>query len=245
MSMATAVVPRAAAHGVGPRRFDAVTIALHWTTVALIVAMFASGWGMGLAGDRAQEETLLYLHRSLGVLTWITALCRILWRLAFAFLPPFPLAMPKIQQRAARLSEYGLYALLLIQPLTGMAHSLARGRPFPVLAWRAPAVMARDKALAHLFHDTHELGAWILLGLIALHIAAALFHRFVARDEVFGSMAPWKPSPVKRLAKARDDRVPRTGGLAKTQAGEVTAATSAGTIFVWLMGCGRRAGNAE
>ena len=28
---------------VGPRRFDLVTIALHWTTVALIVGMFASG----------------------------------------------------------------------------------------------------------------------------------------------------------------------------------------------------------
>jgi cytochrome b561 len=171
-----------------------VTIALHWTTVALIVGMFATGLSMGLATDHEQEETLLYLHRSLGALTWVTAFCRIVWRLGFAFIPPLPSAMPKVQQHLAKLSEFGLYALLLVQPLTGLAQSLTRGRPFPLLAWQAPAVMARDKALTHLFHGIHAFSAWALLGLIALHILAALFHRFVVKDEVFGSMAPWKPS---------------------------------------------------
>jgi cytochrome b561 len=193
MSIATAVGPHAEM-AIGVRRFDAVTIALHWTTVALIVGMFATGWSMGLATDHDQEETLLYIHRSLGVLTWITALGRITWRLGFAFLPPFPSAMPTIQQRVAHLSEYGLYALLLIQPLTGVAQSLTRGRPFPFLAWQAPAVMGRSKALTHIFHDIHEITAWVLLGLIAMHVAAALFHRFVVKDEVFGSMAPWRPA---------------------------------------------------
>ncbi len=180
--------------GVGPRRFDVVTIALHWTTVALIVGMFASGLSVGLATDREQEEALLYLHRSLGVVIWVTAFCRVIWRLRFAFIPALPSAMPKIQRHLAKLSEFGLYALLLIQPLTGLAQSLARGRPFPLLAWKAPAVMARNKALTHLFHGIHDLSAWALLGLIGLHILAALFHRFIVKDEVFGSMAPWKPS---------------------------------------------------
>ena len=179
---------------VGPRRFDAVTIALHWTTVALIVGMFASGFGMGLATDHAQEETMLYLHRSLGVVTWGTAFCRVVWRLRFAFIPAFPSAMPKVQQHLAKLSEFGLYALLLVQPLTGLAQSLTRGRPFPLLAWQTPAVMARDKTLTHLFGGIHELSAWALLGLIGLHVLAALFHRFIVKDEVFGSMAPWRPS---------------------------------------------------
>jgi cytochrome b561 len=194
MSIATAVGAHAEVEATGVRRFDAVTIALHWATVALIVGMFASGWSLGLATDHEQEEGLLYIHRSLGVLTWITALTRITWRLGFAFLPPFPSAMPKIQQRAAHLSEYALYAMLLIQPVTGMAQSLTRGRAFPILAWQAPVVMGRSRALTHLFHGIHEVTAWVLLGLIALHVAAALFHRFVVKDEVFGSMAPWRPN---------------------------------------------------
>ena len=186
---------------VGPRRFDVVTIALHWTTVALIVGMFATGLSMGLAADHEQEEALLYLHRSLGVLTWITAFGRLAWRLSFAFLPSFPSAMPKVQQRLARLSEYGLYALLLVQPLTGLSQSLTRGRPFPLLAWETPAVMARDKGLTHLFHNVHEISAWVLLGLIGLHVLAALFHRFFVKDEVFQSMAPWRPSDREKTAQ--------------------------------------------
>ncbi|MEP6968057.1 MAG: cytochrome b [Pseudomonadota bacterium] len=179
---------------IGPRRFDTVTIALHWTTVALIVGMFASGLSLGLATDHEQEETLLYLRRSLGVVSWVAAFCRLFWRLRFAFIPAFPSAMPKVQQHLAKLSEFGLYALLLAQPLTGLAQSLSRGRPFPLLAWEAPAVMVRDKALTHLFHGIHGFSAWALLGPIGLHVLAALFHRFIVKDEVFGSMAPWKPS---------------------------------------------------
>lgn len=177
-----------------PRRFDAVTIALHWTTVVLIVGMFASGFSIGLASSHAQEERFLYVHRSLGVLTWLTAFARIGWRLGYARLPAFPPAMPRFQQSLARISEYGLYALLLTQPLTGLAQSLTRGRPFPVLAWQAPAIMAKDKGLTHVFHQIHETSAWLLLGLIGLHILAALFHRLVIKDEVLQSMLPWRPS---------------------------------------------------
>jgi len=108
-------------------------MALHWATVALIVGLFASGWRLGLATDREQEEAFLYLHRSLGVLTWLTAFCRVVWRLAFAYAPALPAATPAIQKRLARANEVALYALLLIQPLTGLAQSLTRGRPFPLL----------------------------------------------------------------------------------------------------------------
>ena len=38
--------------------------------------------------------------------------------------------------------------------------------------------------------ETHELGAPLLLGLIALHVAAALYHHFVRRDAVLKRMLP-------------------------------------------------------
>jgi superoxide oxidase len=82
-------------------------------------------------------------------------------------------------QRKVGTSEYGLYALLLFQPLTGLAQSLARGRHFMLFAWQVPKVMTGDKPLTALFHQIHALSAWVLLGLIGLHILAALFHRFV------------------------------------------------------------------
>jgi superoxide oxidase len=104
--------------------------------------------------------------------------------------------MRKVQQRLAKTSEYGMYALLLFQPLTGLAQSLTSGRHFMLFAWQVPKVMAGDKPLTMLFHQIHAVSAWVLLGLIGLHILAALFHRFVLRDEILQSMLPWKASPA-------------------------------------------------
>ena len=179
--------------GEGRRRFDILTIGLHWATVTLIAGMFASAWLL-LASDREHAAMLLTVHRSLGVVTWVVAIFRLGWRLSCAYLPPFPQNMPKVQQRLAKASEYGLYALLLSQPLTGLAQSLTRGRHFMLFAWRVPSLMAGDKPLTALFHQIHALSAWVLLGLIGLHILAALFHRFVLRDEVLQSMVPWRPA---------------------------------------------------
>jgi cytochrome b561 len=175
--------------GEGRGRFDMLTIGLHWATVTLIAGMFASAWLL-LAGDREHAAMLLTVHRSLGVVTWVVAIFRLGWRLSCAYLPPFPQNMPKVQQRLAKASEYGLYALLLSQPLTGLAQTLTHGRRFMLFAWQVPSVMARDKPLTALFHQIHMLSAWVLLGLIGLHILAALFHRFVLKDEVLQSMLP-------------------------------------------------------
>jgi superoxide oxidase len=185
----------------GRRRFDLVTIGLHWATVTLIAGLFGSAWLL-LASDREHAAILLTVHRSLGVATWVAAIVRLGWRLGYAYLPPFPQNMPKVQQRLAKTSEYCLYALLLFQPLTGLAQSLTRGRHFMLFAWRVPKVMAGDKPLTVLFHQIHAVSAWVLLGLIGLHILAALFHRFVLRDEVLQSMLPWtRASPAAEPAQ--------------------------------------------
>ena len=118
--------------GDGRRRFDILTIGLHWATVTLIAGMFASAWLL-LASDREHAAMLLTVHRSLGVVTWAVAIVRLGWRLSYAYLPPFPQNMPKLQQRLAKASEYGLYALLLFQPLTGLAQSSGAWAPLHAL----------------------------------------------------------------------------------------------------------------
>ncbi|THD62704.1 cytochrome b/b6 domain-containing protein, partial [Phenylobacterium sp.] len=101
--------------------------------------------------------------------------------------------MPELQKVAAAITEGALYLLMLAQPLSGLAQSITRGRPFRLFVFEAPRLMARDKALTGVFHNVHELGAWLLLTLIGLHVAAALFHGLVRRDGVMQSMWPWKP----------------------------------------------------
>jgi cytochrome b561/phosphohistidine phosphatase SixA len=172
--------------------FDPLTIGLHWGTVLLVLVLFASAWLHARAETLQSDFTpvLLQIHRSSGVTIWVVTALRLAWRLTNASLPPFPAQMTKLHRATVKLSGYGLYALLIGQPATGLLTTLFGGRPFALYLWQLPPLMHRDVTLQAAFHFSHELGAWALAGLVVGHAAAALFHHFVLRDYVLESMAP-------------------------------------------------------
>jgi cytochrome b561 len=183
------IVESTAAEGA---RFDQTSIALHWLTVLLIMAQFMSAW----LRDAVDHETsfamaLLTMHRTTGLLTWIVVVARLVWRRYFADLPPFPQSMQKLQQSIAKANEYGLYALLFTQPITGLGNVLFHGRPFTLLIWEVPALLEANPAIRSLFVRVHEFGAKALVVLVGLHVGAALFHGLVLRDGVLQRMLPW------------------------------------------------------
>src|SRR6516225_755933 len=98
--------------------------------------------------------------------------------------------MSKLHRAAVKLSEYGLYALLLGQPVTGVLTTLFGGRPFALYLWQFPPLLLQDETLRAALHFSHELGAWALAALAVGHAAAGLFHHFVLRDDVLECMAP-------------------------------------------------------
>ena len=172
--------------------FDGLMIGLHWGTVLLVLALFTSAWLHALAEARQSDFTpvLLQIHRSVGVTIWVVTAFRLAWRLTNASMPPFPAQMTKLHRAAVKLCEYGLYALLLGQPATGLLTTLFGGRPFALFFWRLPPFVPRDEMLRAAFHLSHELGAWALALLAMSHAAAALVHHFVLRDDVLECMAP-------------------------------------------------------
>jgi cytochrome b561 len=173
-------------------RFDRISIALHWLTVLLIVAQFASAWlHEAIDHETSFALVLLTMHRTIGGLTWTVVVARLAWRRYFAHLPPFPPSMPKLQQSIAKANEYGLYVLLLAQPITGLGNVLFHGRPFGLLIWEVPALLEPNPAIRGLFVEAHEFGAKALVVLIGLHAGAALFHGMVLRDGVLQRMLPW------------------------------------------------------
>jgi superoxide oxidase len=123
------------------------------------------------------------------VLTWIVGLVRLVWRHNFAYLPPFPERMPKLQRSIAKANEYGLYALLFVQPITGLGRGLFGDKPFELFVWQVP-VLEPSPIIRGLFAAAHEFGANALLALIGLHAGAALFHRLVLRDGMLQRILP-------------------------------------------------------
>jgi cytochrome b561 len=185
-------------------RFDQVSIALHWFTVFLIIVLFASAWSReALDHDTRLASALMTAHRTTGVVTWMVGWVRLVWRYKFAHLPPFHESMPKLQQWIAKANEYGLYALLVAQPISGLGHVLFHGHPFKLFIWEVPALIEPNPAIRSMFVAAHEFGAKALVALIALHAGAALFHRFVLRDRVLQRMLPWE----SESAAARANRL--------------------------------------
>lgn len=162
-----------------PQRFGAPSRLLHWAVAALV----ALAW---VTGDL--EGAGLGLHVGLGFLVLLLSLLRLLWR-ALNRAPPAPPGTPAWQERGARLGHFALYALTLAVPLLGLMDRWARGRPVsPFGLGPLPAPFAPP--LGRLWGGLHELAANLLLLVVALHVAAALWHHLMLRDGVLRRMLP-------------------------------------------------------
>ena len=81
--------------------------------------------------------------------------------------------------------------LFFAVPLIGWAYSSAKGFPivwFGVLP--LPDLVGKNEELAQVLREVHELSAFALVGLALLHIAAALKHQFIDRDNLLARMRP-------------------------------------------------------
>lgn len=156
----------------------------HWSIAILIIGMIFLGFFMGNATSYA-------VHKSIGLTILLLAALRLLWRL---FNPPpyLPNTVPDWQKAAAHLSHYLLYFLLFAMPLSGWIMSTAAGHP-PSFWWSVTVPtpwVPISKNIAGIANQTHEILAWTLSALIALHTAAALKHHFIDKDNVVNSMKP-------------------------------------------------------
>jgi cytochrome b561 len=79
-------------------------------------------------------------------------------------------------------------------PLTGWLMSSAANFSVNVFGlFTLPDLVAPDKALADAFEAVHHWLAWVLIGLVALHVAGALKHHFVLRNDTLRRMIPgWR-----------------------------------------------------
>src|SRR4051812_30768426 len=172
-------------------RYTATAIALHWVIFVLIACGFALAVYMVDLPLSPQKLKYFSWHKWLGVTVVLLALARVAWRGTHGA-PPHTPAMPRWQERAAAILHGALYALIVVIPVTGWLYSSAAGVPTVYLGVIAlPDVVMKDKALAELLKSVHVTLNYTLLSLVLMHVAAALQHHFVVRDNVLARMVPW------------------------------------------------------
>jgi cytochrome b561 len=171
-------------------RYSPVTQTIHWLTVILVGLAFLLGEGGPEYRVYSTERAFgLSLHETLGMAVLVLLVVRILWRL-FDRTPEEP-PMPKWMELSSKLTQAGLYFLLLAVPLTAIIGAWLEGHPVTLIGLGGIGpYLTGDHTVGHLLTEIHTLLGDLIIWLAGLHAAAALFHHFVMKDGVFLSMLP-------------------------------------------------------
>ena len=163
-----------------------MTAVLVFATVVVALIMVEMPLGV-------RKLELYALHKSVGVLILGLTVARLAWRLS----GPRPVALgpSRRSERILAQSVHGLFYIALIaMPLTGWLMSSAANFSVSVFGlFTLPDLVAPDKALADAFKAAHYWLGWVLIGLLALHVAGALKHHFFLGNDTLRRMIPgWR-----------------------------------------------------
>ncbi|RED12107.1 cytochrome b [Pontivivens insulae] len=170
---------------------------LHWSIAILVIAMIPAGSIFTDFDNRAAIEAtfgegsfgFFYdMHKSVGFLVLFLMVARI----AMIFIHPKPDYDPELTkpEKAGSGAVHGLlYLVLIAMPILGWAGVSAFDAPLPVFGlFDMPAILEKDRELSRTLLDWHEIVGKVIIGLVVVHIAAALFHQFVKKDGLIRRM---------------------------------------------------------
>ena len=167
--------------------FGLISIILHWTSVIVVLGLFAAGWWMvDLSYYSEWYRTAPYWHKSVGILFAFAVIFRLGWN---RFQPhPEPLGS-KTENVLAKVAHTLLYLLLFTLFISGYLISTADSRDIEVFGWFSVPGMGslfdNQEDIAGLIH---EWLAYSLIGLAVLHGAAAIKHHFIDKDDTLKRM---------------------------------------------------------
>jgi len=164
-------------------RWGSLAQLLHWLIVVLVIAQVALA---SLAADLPlglKKLAMLARHKSVGITILALVLARLAWR-SFNPTPALPSTLRPYEKVLAHGTHAALYVLLILLPLSGWIMSSARN------LLQLPNLVAPNQRLYQAMISTHHVLAWILGGIVTLHVLAALKHHFVLKDDVLRRMLP-------------------------------------------------------
>lgn len=180
-------------------RYNRIAMILHWLIAIAILSMIPFGWWASDLPNSTQKLTYFQIHKSVGLTILILSLTRLGWRLAHKA-PPFPEGMAEWEKKAASAVHWAFYVVIIAMPLAGwlMVSSSPLNIPtryFFLFEWpHLPFLphLPRDtkKILDAVFETIHSKMAWVIIGLLTVHVAAALKHQFIERIDLLQRMIP-------------------------------------------------------
>jgi cytochrome b561 len=168
-----------------PRHYGMVAVTLHWTIAGLVLVALASGFAADTIGETARNP--LRVHVAAGFSAGLLTLVRIAW---WWFADTRPDAAPNTEGLQGMASRV-VHILLILIPVgmlaSGIGMMILSGAGGQLFAGAPGPLPDFDRFLPR---GPHGAGAFALLALLVLHVAAALYHQYFLRDRLFERMRP-------------------------------------------------------
>jgi cytochrome b561 len=181
------------------RQWGLVSQGLHWSSAALVAFLLIHGLWMTQLATGVDRLASYATHASAGYFLLGLVMVRIVWRSQHA-VPAHPADAPAWERRAARASHVALYCMLLGDAYVGWALAGTLSPQLDRTLFDLVRVPPITRSGNHDLHDAlviaHEMLAWTLVALITLHVAAAIYHWKIRRDDVMRRMIPHRSGAV-------------------------------------------------
>lgn len=153
--------------------FGLISRMIHWAMAALVVGLLILGLFIANMQPSLANLWLYGAHKTAGII----ALCLVLARIIWHKISPVSAPMGDISQ-LAKWAHRALYACLILMPLSGWIASSATGLDVIIFdAVTLPAIAPVSEAWENAGFALHRATAYLLMAVLALHIAGALIRR--------------------------------------------------------------------
>ncbi len=161
----------------------------HWLIALIVICMLSGSFFLDDVPEKYKSVAYM-MHKSLGLTVLFLMVVRFFW-IQYAGKPALPATVPAWQKVVSRIVQYALYLLLITMAMCGWIMSVAAERiPSYFGLFNLSLPIQPSKSLAKLMNQSHETIAWVLIVLIVLHIAGAIKHHFIDKDNVLKRMLP-------------------------------------------------------
>ena len=171
-------------------QYGAVSKTLHWLIGLTIIGLLTVGLYMeGL--DASPLKFQIYgLHKAIGIIVLAAFFVRIFWR--FTNIVPHALPSHKSWEKfLAHSVHLLLYVAMIGMPISGWAMSSAAGYPVDMFGlFTLPHLVEKDEGLSDLMREVHAIMGYGLIAAICLHVAGALKHHVLDKDNTLKRMLP-------------------------------------------------------
>lgn len=169
------------------QNYGVFSISVHWISAILFIGATILGLYLEELPWGPTKSELMDLHKSVGVILMFLILLRIVWR----FISPNPPAIDTAKAWEQTMSKVVMGVLmlaLLLMPLSGWIMSNAGGHSVELFTLPMPTLIGESESIKEIASSVHAILGKLAILAILLHLAGALKHHFIYKDNVLKRM---------------------------------------------------------